>query len=370
MKDADSMNPRCRDIIADAFRATNEATAICSILFKESDNELPLKSAMESYFQTHLEHLERIRNRCLELDHSDENTRPEMMFHKLRIDKLVGAPLDRSHETNILQSRIYQQRSDEIRRESDFAEKLISSILCDLEIEAIPIVVFTTQAQYLNLNTHFVITIPFSHFRSYDRWWILGHEIGHHYYRTHHDFDIDDLFKHLVECIPEDVWSENKEKIEQLIYIWIRNWLPELIADYIALSLFGFYYIIEVRHIESIEFGMAGVSHPPLSFRHSFLYNIMAQNDINLALIEEFREEEQSNRFNPILNSLLSNEISTFLANWVLNQYSEIEFRWNEIETLPKNSRVSSLFASICLESYKRDVSEEFDLLKKRLMDA
>jgi hypothetical protein len=249
--------------------------------------------------------------------------------------------------------------------------KLISDILSDLRITATPRVVFSHQAQFLDLESHFIVTVPLVHFRTYERWWVIGHEIGHLYFNRNKDIEINDLLEILVNSIPEEIWEERKTDIEKIIYIWIRNWLPEIIADYVALSFLGLFYLVEVHHIDSIELGRGGITHPPLSFRRSCLRHMLIRNEIDTTKMDSFFDDDKSSeRLDQVLNKLLSDDLAPIVVEWILKQtpYASLVFRWHEIHTIPKNCRVSSLFAAISMKSYESDTSEEFDTLRRKLM--
>jgi len=364
-----TLNSRCRDILSDARKATQDAIAIGDIINEEFEKDSFLFTAIQNHFQNHLRAIDNLQDECLNLDH-DRNNQAKIVLHNRRMEKLVGAPFRRSGELVLLQSWVNQQAVRAIKQESEFAGMLIRNMLYDLGIKSTPLVVFSDYYQFLDLDTHLLIAIPFAYLHSYDRWWAIAHEIGHAFYARNKEVDADELLELLTKNIPDKAW-EKEDEIRKMLFIWVRGWLPELMADFIALSLFGLYYLTEAHHIDTVELGMGGASHPPLSFRFSCLHHILRQKGIDTTRLDQYFDETAPEWLDPVLNSLLNERLVPIFIEWVLKQprYAELEFRWHEIQKVPSDSRFSSLFAAICLESYDKDMTNEFSLLKKKLLE-
>ncbi len=368
--DGPALNPRCRDILSDARKATQDALGIVDVILNEHEEDQSLVTAVRNHFQQHLKHIDNLQDECMDLDHNGDN-HARKAFHGLRMEHLVGAPFRRSAELVLLQSYVNQQTMSEVHQEAEFARLLIHSMMNDLEIELVPLVVFSDHYQFLDLKSHFLIAIPFAYLHRYDRWWALAHEIGHGFYNRNKDIDTDELLKLLAKSIPEEVMKEYEANTSEMLLMWVRNWLPELIADLVAISLFGMYYLVEVRHIDTVEFGIGGVTHPPLSFRFSCLRHILKQKGIDVDKLGEIFDKPTKPWRDPVLNALLGERLAPIFIEWVLKQplYARLEFRWDEILKMPLGSRPSSIYSAICMKSYETDTSNEFSLLKKNLQE-
>lgn len=122
-----------------------------------------------------------------------------------------------------------------------------------------------------------VVFATYSEMENLRKWVLLAHEIGHAFYDLNvQKFSsnlIPQVIRKLIEVKPTNV---EQRELESTIYIWTREWIPELVADCFAVKTLGPPFMTQFMltalnsQPNRIEF-----THPPSDLRVRFMMDIL-----------------------------------------------------------------------------------------------
>jgi hypothetical protein len=122
-----------------------------------------------------------------------------------------------------------------------------------------------------------VVFATYSEMENMRKWVLLAHEIGHAFYDLNvQKFSsnlIPQVIRKLIEVKPINV---EQRELESTIYMWTREWIPELVADCFAVKTLGPSFMTQfmLTALNSkpnrIEF-----THPPSDLRVRFMMDIL-----------------------------------------------------------------------------------------------
>jgi len=141
-----------------------------------------------------------------------------------------------------------------------------------------------------NIMKH-VVFVTYSEMESMRRWALLAHEIGHAFYDLHiEEFNSSVLplvMRKLVETRPLNL---GQRELENIIYIWTRNWIPELVSDCFSVKILGPPYAVQFMLLAlNSEPNRTDVSHPPVNLRVNFMMNTLESLALPQFNIEFYR---------------------------------------------------------------------------------
>lgn len=127
-----------------------------------------------------------------------------------------------------------------------------------------------------------VVFATYSEMENMRKWVLLAHEIGHAFYDLNvQKFSsnlIPQVIRKLIEVKPINV---KQRELESMIYMWTREWIPELVADCFAVKTLGPSFVTQFMltalnsQPNRIEF-----THPPSDLRVRFMMKILDSLDL------------------------------------------------------------------------------------------
>jgi len=176
---------------------------------------------------------------------------------------------------------IHQRHDENTRRAHKLLVNFIQGLL---EISAVPGGVMTILGEtyeclplFWEDVTKHVIFATFSEMQSLQRWVLLTHEIGHAFYDLNfEEFNssvIPQVVRKILERRPSNIGERD---LENIIYVWARKWVPELVSDCFSVKTLGPSYVIQfmLMALDS-EPDHIDVTHPPNNLRVSFMMELL-----------------------------------------------------------------------------------------------
>jgi len=366
--DKDDSRGRCTDILGDALNAAEDAIPILdSMLVQGSETAAVVQSVLKNT-RDGITAINNLQKWCAGIDHSDRGS-PAMRFHTQQVDRLLGYPEQISGMIGVVVAWLEQQRTLFFRDDAGFCEKLVVSMLREIGVNVQPHVVFADHFGVYDSGSSCFVSIPYVLAKRYNRWAGIAHEVGHAFQRGHLSLDQGALLEILFGQLKDLQVEGQVERVETIVLNWFWNWLPELLADFVALSLFGMFYVLEIHHrTTALDYGSVWTTHPPMSIRLSCFRAALAKAGTQLEKGDSLFESPAPvpEKLDQVLNAVIGNRLAPPFIDWVLRQpgYAELRTNWNEILDPSVSSSLISKFAAVCLASYSEDMSEVFELLK------
>jgi len=186
---------------------------------------------------------------------------------------------------------IHQRHDENTKRGHNLLVNFVKELL---ELSAVPRVMMTILGEayeclplYWGNVTKHVIFATYSEVESLRRWVLLTHEVGHVFYDLHfEEFNssvIPQVMRKLVERRPLNI---TQREFENIIYIWTRKWIPELVSDCFSVKSLGPPYVNQfMLMVLDSNPDHVDVSHPPNNLRVNFMLNLLeslALSDFNV----------------------------------------------------------------------------------------
>lgn len=176
---------------------------------------------------------------------------------------------------------IHQRHDEDTKRGHNLLVNFVRELL---ELSKIPELMMTILGEtyeclplYWGNVTKHVVFVTYSEMESLRRWVLLAHEVGHVFYDMHfEDFNssvIPQVIRKLVLRRPLNIGQRD---LENIIYIWTRKWIPELVSDCFSVKILGPPYVIQfMLMVLDSKPDHIDVTHPPNNLRVNFMMDLL-----------------------------------------------------------------------------------------------
>lgn len=275
-------------------------------------------------------------------DTSDES-RTKRMVHVNGIQWASYRPQQLSKLLTFSDCYKGQIKNKHISKESLFAKRFIEALLKRVELELLPVVVFSDGFFIYDSGDVCIFTIPYLFYNSYVRWVNLAHEVGHLFIKRKCQLDVEKLGSILIERVSDVAKEMERGKAQELmsnilgkLIMWLDRWADEIASDCIAVFLCGIGYMNETI-MQSFQdmFQSGSGSHPPTGLRLACQIEIVERMGVDVTNLQQFRENLPQFSEDPIMESLTDLNLAPLIITWVLEHdcISKLKSNWTKITT-------------------------------------
>ncbi len=182
-----------------------------------------------------------------------------------------------------------QANDEDVTYERKLLEIFTNDLITEVGLNERAILVFTDQyachSCLLEGGTPrgHVVSAPFSEFTRLGRWVVIAHEIGHGYFDYHWTELESEVAPSLAIAIRE-LRPDRRRESQLATEIWLGRWIPELIADCLAVKLVGpsftLQFMSDAIHDNPFFVEELEPTHPPPATRLSFQLQILRFLDL------------------------------------------------------------------------------------------
>ena len=221
-----------------------------------------------------------------------------------------------------------------IKREAEFAGKLLDTYLNRLSLDTSPLVIFTDQFSFHSAIDNWIFTIPYAFYNSYPKWVYLAHEIGHLYKRKNCQISIESLLPTLISSIVKENITEREAEVFTILSFWMSSWLEEIISDYLAVRIAGPAYLQECL-VESFKKIMYPLSqtHPPVQIRLACQIKLAHRLGEDVKSLERFMKPDPI-KLDPLVKGLTTEKLAPSILDWLGEQkcITKVDSNWERVK--------------------------------------
>lgn len=314
----------------------------------------------------------------------EEDAMARRLAHVDAIQHAAYQPHQFSRLLTFLDCYISQRESEDIVCEARFATRLVTGLLNRVDLNIETILVFADGFFVYDAGKTAIFTIPYSCYRSYEKWVNLAHEVAHLYLRHSCTLDTDKLGGVLVGRISKHAKNLEGKEMEKLfnqalpsLIGWLSNWADEIASDCIAVYLCGIGYMYEtILHSFESMLERGSKSHPPTDLRLACQIEIVERMGVDVSSLEQFRKEASNLESDPIMDSLTELNLAPLIVDWLLEHdcISSLESSWSAVSSAANEYNrgqtppvdIDIAFGALAYLARQNSVDDEFEWLRRQ----